>query len=398
MDSYRRHPVRTLRPWILCVLTAVAACSRSEHTFVEVTEAGIPVARTTGGPLLTEPPFRLEREMVFGDPEQGESAMLTSPRGYMEVPGGLAVLDGGSRSLKVYNNDGSLRFSLGRRGQGPGEFEDPDMDHSLAPDGRVLITDGTNQRLTLVDPATGEFEIITMRDKHSFNAAQIATDRYLIHDPTLTPDFAQLESLLLVDRSFTVVDTFAAIPAGRVFRVSRGPGDDTPGIQVSQPFWPFFSWWVQADRIAISQGKEFRVDLHASDGTLVRRVEWDAPLTAVDDSMWQAAYERTREQYRDNAPTVWSIFERPEHVPSMETVRLDDLGRIWALRYIPSQRWGGPEDQTLYWDVVTPDGEWLGTQPFTGITRYFGNDVCYMTESGEESSVVVRYRLVPAER
>ncbi len=385
-------------PGLLLVFFIVSSCDRSGHTFIESTEAGIPVARTIGGPLFTEPPFMLEREMVFGDPEQGEAAMLTSPHGYMEVPGGLAIFDDGNRELKVYNDDGSLRLSLGRRGQGPGEFEGPRMDHCLTPDGRVLITDGTNQRLTLVDPATGDFEMITMRDKHSWNAAQVAADRFVIHDPTFTPDFEQLESLNLVDRQFTLVDTIAAIPAGRVIAIGGGSGESANTITISKPFWPFFSWWVQADRIAISQGEEFRIDIHSLDGSLIRRIEWDAPLTAVDDSMWQAARERIQEQYRDDAPTVWNVLERPEHVPSMETVRLDDLGRIWALRYIPSQRWGGPEDQTLYWDVFTPAGEWLGTQPFSGITRYFGYNTCYMTEAREESSVVVRYRLVPVGR
>ncbi len=380
---------------ILVMLTALS-CGRSGHTFVSEIEGDIIVARTTGGPLLDSPPFRLELEVVFGESSQGEAAMMTSPRGYVEVPGGLAVLDGGSRSLNVYNNDGTHRFSLGRPGQGPGEFEGPRMDHCLAPDGRVLITDGTNQRLTLVDPATGEFEMITMRDKHSWNTAQVAADRFVIIDPTFTPDSAQLESLNLVDHDFAVVDTIVGVRAGRVFRVRGGPDNDSPGIQVSQPFWPFFSWWVQADQIAISQGEEFRIDLYTCDGSLIRRIEWDAPLTAVNDSMWQAAHEQIQRQYRDDAPSVWSVLERPENVPSMETVRIDDLGRIWALRYIPSEQWGGPEDQTLYWDVFTQEGEWLGTQPFPGITRYFGDNTCYMTEEREESSVVVRYRLVPA--
>ncbi len=332
---------------------------------------------------------------MFGDPTHGEAGMLTSPRGYVEVPGGLAVFDDGSRSLKVYNDDGSLRFTLGRWGEGPGEFNNPWMDHGLAPDGKILITDGMNQRLTRVDPDTGALEMISMRDNHSWNVAQTAADRFVAMSPTLTPDFQQLESLDLVDQDFTLVDTISAVPVGRVLNIRRSAGEEGRGVTVSQPFWPRFSWWVQAGKIAVCQGREFRIDLYDIDGTLLRTIEWDAPISDVTDAMWLAAEEQIRRDHGEFWPTVWNALERPATLSSMEGVRLDDHGRIWALRYIPSQRWGGPEDQTLYWDVFTPEGEWLGTQPFSGVTRYFGRDVCYMTEVREESSVVVRYRLVP---
>ena len=389
--------VRILFPrWFILMVITVVSCSRNGHTFETYYEDGTLVARTTGGPLYDLPPFRLEPEVVFGDPAQGEAAILMSPGGYVEVRGGLAIFDDGSKSLKVYNDDGSFRFALGRRGEGPGEFEDPRMDHSLAPDGKILITDGMNQRLTRVDPDTGSFEMISMRDNHSWNAAQVADDRFVIIHPTFTPDFDQLESLDLIDPEFTVVDTIAVVPTGRVVRVRRGADDEGPGLPVSKPFWPRFSWWVQAGKIAVSQGREFRIDLYDLTGTLFQTIEWDAPISDVTDSMWQAAQEQIDRQFGEYGPTVWNALERPSALPSVEGVRIDDLGRVWALINIPSERWGGPEDQTLYWDVFTPEGEWLGTQPIAGVSRYFGSDVCYTTEAREESSVVVRYRLVPA--
>ncbi|MFC1629085.1 hypothetical protein ACFL3H_08240 [Gemmatimonadota bacterium] len=360
------------------------------------TEGGIIVARTTGGPLYNSPPFRLEPEVVFGDPSQGEAAMMTSPRGYVEVPGGLAVFDDGSTSLKVFNDDGSLRFSMGRRGEGPGEFNGPWMDHGLTPDGKILVTDGMNQRLTRIDPGDGTYELISMRENRSWNVAQVMIDRFVVINPSFTPDMQQTESLDLVDSGFTVEDTIAVVPAGRVVRVSRGLEDDGPGMPVSQPFWPSFSWWVQAGKIAVCQGREYRIDLYDLAGTHLRTIEWDAPISAVTDTMWQAAREQIDRQFGEYGPTVWHALERPSVLPSVEGVRIDDLGRLWALRNIPSERWGGPEDQTLYWDVFTPEGVWLGTQPIEGISRYFGRDVCYVTEAREESSVVVRYRLIPA--
>jgi len=50
----------------------------------------------------------------------------------------------------------------------------------------------------------------------------------------------------------------------------------------------------------------------------------------------------------------------------------------------------------MLWDVLAPDGSWLGTQPFAEVPWYFGRDVCYVIEQRESGAAVVRYRLEPA--
>lgn len=379
---------------IVCLL--LATCGTNRHHLQELVEDGTPLFRTSGGPLHESPPFHLEKEVVFGDPLLGEEATLSKPRGYMEVPGGLAVFDDGDLSLKVYNDDGSFRFKMGRQGEGPGEFNGPWMNHSLTPDGMILITDGWNNRLTRVNPDTGTFETIPMKNANTWDAAQVGPDLFALIHVEFTPEMEQLESLDLVDTDFSVVDTITAVPRGRVLSVRGGPDSERAFIPVSKPFWPIFSWWAQGDKIAVCKGRSFRVELYDYSGTRLRIFEWDAPILSVTDSMWQAAQRQIKRDFTDDWATVWSALERPEQIPAIEAVRQDDNGRVWALRHIPSERWGGPEDQTLYWDVLSPEGEWLGTQPIAGVSRYFGRDTTYVIEDLEESSVVVRYRLIPA--
>jgi hypothetical protein len=280
-----KHRWQHLHFYLLLLL--LPACSGPRHRVERDLEEGVPRVRTLGAPRHRGAPFRLVREQVFGDPALGVEGTLTQPRGYLEVPGGLAVFDDGDHALKVYEDDGRLRFRMGRRGQA----------------------------------------------------------------------------------SF---------------------------VNISKPFWPFFSWWVQGSQIAVCRGTAFRVELFNLQGQRRRILEWDAPLSTVTDSMWAATRRTILRDYGTYGPTVWAALEQPEKVPSVEGVRLDDAGRIWTLRYRPSERYGGPADPNLYWDVLDADGTWLGLQPTPGVARYFGREVCYVTEDTEGGSVVVRYRLEPA--
>jgi hypothetical protein len=379
------------------LLLLLPACSGPRHRVERDLEEGVPRVRTLGAPRHRGAPFRLVREQVFGDPALGAEGTLTQPRGYLEVPGGLAVFDDGDHALKVYEDDGRLRFRMGRRGQGPGEFEDVWMNHGLSPQGRVVLTDGTTARLTLVDPVDGSYETVPMANATTWDAAQVGPDRFVIIHPTFSERWGQLESLDRVDRTFTVVDTMASVPPGRVQRVPiRTAEGQAAFLNVSKSFWPFFSWWVQDARIAICRGAVFRVELFDLQGRKERILEWDAPLSTVTDSMWAATQRTILRTYGVYGPTVWAALERPDRVPSVEGVRLDDAGRVWALRYIPTERWGGPADPKVYWDVLDVDGTWLGRQPTPGVARYFGRNTCYVTEDAEGGSVVVRYRLESA--
>ncbi len=383
----------------LTILPGLTACGGRGHRVERTTEKGVPLVRTLGGPRHDNAPFDLVREVVFGDPARGPDGVLTQPRGYLEVPGGLAVFDEGDFTLKVYEADGTLRFRLGRQGQGPGEFESVWMNHGLAPDGRIVITDVVTARLTLVDPSDGAFEVLPLPMAMTWDVAGVGPDRFVMVHAVFTSQMEQRESLDLVDGSFTVLDTLAGVPPGRVVRVPvPGEGGHSSFVNVSRPFWPTFSWWAQGGRIAVCQGRDFRVELFDHEGRRQRILEWESPRTAVDDTMWAAVRRYIQRGYGEDWASVWEALERPDHVPPVEGVRLDDRGRVWALYYIPGERFGGPADPNLYWDVLDADGTWLGRQPTPGVARYFGRDVCYVTENREEGSVVVRYRLVPAFR
>ncbi len=377
---------------LVLAVVSLATCSRPSHQLlIEEESDGTPLIRNSGGPLFESPPYVLEEVARFGGTETAVEARLTRVAGIVEVPGGVAVLDWGDDRLKVFNDDGSVRFVMGGHGEGPGEFLNPSMDHDLTHDGQILITDG-HFRVTWIDPLTGENE--SRPQAVTWSAAHVAPDRFAVIHVRMTEELRQVESLALMDAGFNLVETLATVPEGRVVDVPSAVHPEYPA-RISRPFYPAFRWWAQAGLIAACQGDAYRVELFDYDGNRLRVVEWDAPRRSLTSAEWDSVQAWVRRNYGEDWAAVWDALDRPEYVQAMQAVRIDGNGRIWAPRYEPGAYYLGVESTEVVWDIIGPDGEWIGTQPMPWAPRFFGKDSCYVAVDEPEGSVVIRYRLVP---
>jgi len=102
--------------------------------FVAITFAGTPKRRAV-------------REI---QPKTGvEAPFLSRPVSIVCDAESVYVLDSADADIKIYSRDGAFRRTIGRKGQGPGEFRLPnDMDVF---DGRLYVADSANRRLQILD-------------------------------------------------------------------------------------------------------------------------------------------------------------------------------------------------------------------------------------------------------
>lgn len=96
------------------------------------------------------PTWRLEEEWRKGGAADGPY-FFDKVRGLAPLPNGrILVFDGAALSFHILGPDGGVVKSFGRRGSGPGEYEQPIMGFATAPDGRILVNDLNNGRLALL--------------------------------------------------------------------------------------------------------------------------------------------------------------------------------------------------------------------------------------------------------
>ena len=77
------------------------------------------------------------------------------------IDGGVVLIDRQSASLIEYAPDGTVRRTLGRKGEGPGEFVAP-SDLVVLPGDRVSVYDPRTARLTTFAPGDSAPEIRTL--------------------------------------------------------------------------------------------------------------------------------------------------------------------------------------------------------------------------------------------
>ncbi|MGA2533538.1 MAG: 6-bladed beta-propeller [Candidatus Aminicenantales bacterium] len=139
---------------VLCLIVTLpmAAPSVQQKPYPVVT------AVKDGVKTITNPDFprdgrfiaKLTEEMSCGGEGSPEAALLNKPR-FLDVDtqGRVYVMDIGDINIKVYDGQGRFLRSIGRQGQGPGEFGGV-VFFNLMTDGRIGILDFSQSRVIIM--------------------------------------------------------------------------------------------------------------------------------------------------------------------------------------------------------------------------------------------------------
>lgn len=360
--------MRSARLVALPALVLAGGCGldrAAQPAFLVVDSSGIEVVRTRAVEGRT-------RDVVLGDvpllrlgSEEPESPELFGQINSLHFgpDGSLWVVDLMSAELRGFSvTSGAHRFTVGGRGEGPGEFGFP-VPVGFDPEGRAWIWDQRLGRLTVVG-ATGELiEVRPFRD----------VDGMIPRLIELLPDGTFVARL---PEPFT-----GALSDGMVFRDSvrlwrlDGDGSDPEllveragatwyyrdGTQAHVPFSEGAQFGTRGDRIVFTESTGAPVLDVLENGTLVRRIHLQRAVERVTPE----AIERDLEGGRRTEAGAEMIRSRlselpiPEFLPTWAWVRLGPAGHVFALRH-------GTVLDGEVWDVFDPSGRFAGTLTLAG--------------------------------
>ncbi len=128
---------------------------------------------------------------------------LSRPVAVVCDEGSVYVLDSADADIKIYSRDGAYRRTIGRKGQGPGEFRLPnDLDVF---GGRLYVADSANRRLQILD-ADGEYVGGFPLGMTPWRILVLSDDRILVAGLTFRPCARREDHQLLPPRT--------ALPSG----------------------------------------------------------------------------------------------------------------------------------------------------------------------------------------
>lgn len=167
------NPISLFAPCLL-LFVLLGGCGASDapqatHTIEE--RNGTTVVTNTDAPVwegLDEAPIHLEQTQTYGAAEEPEEAMLAGVRSAaVDDDGVLYVLDRDNHRIVAFNPDGSIHWTAGTEGQGPGELQSV-MNATLDGTGQLWLI-GQRQKLDVWDTEDGSF--INRHDLSEFGLA-----------------------------------------------------------------------------------------------------------------------------------------------------------------------------------------------------------------------------------
>jgi hypothetical protein len=276
----------------------------------------------------------------------------------VDSKGDIYVGDWNTPEVTVISRSGSLVRTIGRKGEGPGEFQNVKSLHVLAGDS-LLVFDGSIHRVTVFAPH-GEraVHIATLGSQLAIFPASVApvwNSPLIIADykPAYTPDDSKSrekhrnEVLWMLDRSGRPVqDSILTFPASEAL-VYRSFGR----LSVRQhPFGRSGIWKLSTrNRLYYSWTGSPTVEVRSLEGQVVRRItaRYDPlPLRRSQiDSVGDGLHRRFRKPLEKTAPKTW---------PAVIDFVVDDREQVWiGLTALPGQ--------FAEWAVFRETGEYVGS-------------------------------------
>lgn len=111
-------------------------------------EDGIKVIKNPNVPLYGEITFELEEDLSIGNEEDENYMFYRGIRIAVDKDGNIYVLDRGNHRIQKYDKNGRYLLTIGSKGQGPGEFQNPSGIY-IDSNGDIYVND--YQRISIFD-------------------------------------------------------------------------------------------------------------------------------------------------------------------------------------------------------------------------------------------------------
>lgn len=316
----------------------------------------------------------LNEELVIGAEEGPQGSVLNQPQSLdVDAAGNIYVMDWGDVELKVFSPGGEFLRTVGRKGQGPGEFESGAR-FEISGDNKIFILCGRQYRISILD-ILGEYitgfvvdAFVPKIDIDSRN--RVYYSEMLPSEYTLTEDYQKVQSSFALFRRDA--DGENKVKLGEFkdkvsLRKAKKSGEGAViGGLISREAYTT-CWLVDPlDRIYIGYNEDYKIDVYDPD--------------------WKLLFRFGRSYTPIKHPGYKPGQGHPEFYPAFSEWRMsfDDGGNLWLEQYMPE----GVEERV--YDVFSPEGIYLKQVRVPETINLIRKDKAYSILRTEEEYLVVK--------
>jgi hypothetical protein len=376
--------------WVIISLSVfVFALAHKEYQWkgkIEY-EDGVKVVKNPKEPLFGDITFELEEDLSIGNEEDENYAFYNFARVTADSDGNIYVLDGENCRIQKFDKNGIYLQSIGRKGQGPGEFERP---WGICFDSQRNIYVREMREIDIFD-ANGKYKRTIVSHESFGPYFGITIDGTIIAHIQSFRAGEMSEEVVLFDgegkKIKTIVEFKSKTPSfGRVIDLGSYY---TPGLW----FYP-----INEEFAVYGYSSEYELFVIDSSGELVHIIEKNespTPLSkkeinmVIDDFIERQKERSTGPKFSKSELKKASKF--PKHMAFFLGFNTDDKSRIYVMKFksrLDDYKGG-------YYDIFSKDGYYLYRAKISPLPHVIKNGCVYITERDEESGYlkIKRYKI-----
>ncbi len=379
---------------------------RPGHRFEIADEGGVPVARTTGGPMFEGELFDNELVLTLHQDPARQESMLYRPRGVLADPAGdFFVLDSGNSRIAVFDASGEFVRAFGRSGQGPGELSGLGVLQSLQ-DGALSVFDLQQQRTTLFGTDGSIVDDVSHGGIPVSNLEILPDGRLLkiggVFDDVDSGIQARRAQVFSSDGSQVLATMETSMVKMSTVEVITVSENEVVSRSVSVPYAARpFAAHVPGRGLLLSAGDTPELTLYDYAGLPTRIVRIDLPAHPITAAMREQYETRRRQSLREAAerdgrdPPQVPNSEFPEQAGFWQRFTVDDRGFTWLQDVVTTTEREEGDPWTFH--VLDPEGRYLGTTRLPVARPSFsdGRVMGTVTDPDNGDTEVRIYRLRP---
>jgi hypothetical protein len=367
-------------------------------------EDGVKVIKNPNEPLYGEITFDLEEDLSIGNEEDENYMFYRAILGEVDLDGNIFIIDAGNFRIQKYNKDGKYIQSIGRQGQGPGEFERPSSLY-LDSENNIYVED-SGQKVHIFNKE-GEFKnaiTLTEYGRPITRGLGITKEGNLIaqtlsrgeRKSDIPMDSEMVFNIELISQEGTTIKTVASFPWLRSKGIKTERGFTWPN-SLSSPQLCLCP--IDEDLAIYGYSIDYSLFAVNSLGEMVYIIKKDEPPQPITKAEKEKVIERflgTRKENKQMPQISRSKYESalvfPKHKPFYKTIMKDDKDRI----YVEKFSFSFDRSDSTYFDIFSKDGYYLYKAKIP--IRYpqvIKNGCAYSTENDIETGYakIKRYKI-----
>jgi hypothetical protein len=346
------------------------------------TVEGVKTVRNPDFPKEGVVRYALQEELTIGGESGGTESVLNRPI-YLNLnsQGNIFVMDWGDVDIKVFDPTGKMLRTIGKKGQGPGEFDIPSS-FVISPDDRIFLLSGRQYQISILDhmgtylsgfKVEGFCQALGVDRNHRVYYSQLLTP-----EPTITEEYQKIENKMALFRTDAEGKERVKLGEYRDFIQMRKAAKIKEGVSSmsSTSREAYRTCWLVGpdDRVYLGYNKDYLLDVY--------------------DPEWKLLFRFGRQFTPVRHPGYKPDMGHPEFYPAFSDWHkfFDEKGNLWLEQYVEE----GVKDHV--YDVFSPDGIYMRQVCVPETLYLVREDKAYSLVRTEEEFVVLkRFKMVKAE-